>query len=71
MEYLKRPDTKQELVSQWQTNFNSIPTHLRREDTMKAELHCTVDVRTTITLANPDTNGIGESFSEVPYNCRS
>jgi adenylate kinase family enzyme len=43
VEYLKRPDTKQELVSQWQANFNSIPTHLRREDTMKAELHCTVD----------------------------
>ena len=43
-EYLKRPDHKQELVSQWQTDFNSIPTHLRREDAMKAELHCKVDV---------------------------
>ena len=42
--YLKRPDTKQEFVSQWQSSYNSLPGHLRREDLMKAELHQRVDV---------------------------
>ena len=44
-EYLKRPDHKQELLSQWQSEFNSLPIHQRREAAMKAELHCKVDVR--------------------------
>ena len=56
VEYLKRPDHKQELVSQWQREFNSIPTHLRREDGMKAELHCKVDVRTTNTVEHLNTD---------------
>ena len=42
--YLKRPDTKQEFVSQWQSSYNSLPVHLRREDLMKAELHQRIDV---------------------------
>ena len=54
LEYLKRPDHKQELLSQWQRDFNSLPLHLRREDAMKAELHCTVDVRKP-----PPTVGVG------------
>ena len=43
-QYLRRPDHKQEIVSQWQEMFNSVPAHLRRENVMKAELHCRVDV---------------------------
>lgn len=43
--YLCRPDAKQEFVSQWQTAYNSISHHLRREGSMKAELHHRVDVR--------------------------
>lgn len=44
--YLRRPDHKQEFVSQWQTTYNSLPTHLRCEEVMKAELHHRVDVST-------------------------
>ena len=43
-EYLRRPDHKQELVSQWQDDFNSLAVHLRREASVKAEQHCKVDV---------------------------
>ena len=43
-EYLRRPDHKQELLSQWQNDFNTLPVHVRREAAMKAELHCKVDV---------------------------
>ena len=46
IEYLQRPDHKQELLSQWQSDFNSLPIHLHREATMKAELHCKIDVYT-------------------------
>ena len=42
--YLCRPDHKQEFVSQWQSSYNSLEAHLRREDAMKAELHHRVDV---------------------------
>ncbi|XP_067838179.1 sperm flagellar protein 2 [Heptranchias perlo] len=38
-EYLvTRPDHKQEFVSQWQDDYNSIPEDLRQDDDMKAEL---------------------------------
>ena len=43
-QYLRRPDHKQEFLVQWQQNYNALPTHLRAEDVMKAELHCRVDV---------------------------
>ncbi len=42
--YLKRPDNKQEFVSQWQSSYNEIEQHLRQEDIMKAELHHRVEV---------------------------
>lgn len=44
-EYLRRPDHKQEFLLQWQQSYNALPAHLRREDSVKAELHHRVDVR--------------------------
>ncbi|XP_069737279.1 sperm flagellar protein 2 [Phaenicophaeus curvirostris] len=37
--YLKCPDLKQEFVSQWQTDFNSIADDLREDEETKEELH--------------------------------
>jgi hypothetical protein len=39
LEYLKRPDTKQELVSQWQKDFNAIHDDLRSDEEVRCELH--------------------------------
>nr|XP_046243810.1 sperm flagellar protein 2 isoform X8 [Scatophagus argus] len=41
--YLTRPDLKQELVSQWQKDFNSIPDDMREDEETKAELHMRLD----------------------------
>ncbi|KAM6229608.1 sperm flagellar protein 2 [Porphyrio hochstetteri] len=38
-DYLKHPDHKQEFVSQWQSDFNSIADDLREDEETKAELH--------------------------------
>ncbi|NXD86651.1 SPEF2 protein, partial [Halcyon senegalensis] len=38
-DYLKHPDIKQEFVSQWQSDFNSIADDLREDEETKAELH--------------------------------
>ncbi|NXI05650.1 SPEF2 protein, partial [Pachycephala philippinensis] len=38
-DYLKRPQLKQEFVSQWQTDFNSIADDLQDDEETKAELH--------------------------------
>ncbi|XP_056369286.1 sperm flagellar protein 2 [Oenanthe melanoleuca] len=38
-DYLKRPHHKQEFVSQWQIDFNSIADALRDDEETKAELH--------------------------------
>ncbi|XP_061881498.1 sperm flagellar protein 2 isoform X2 [Entelurus aequoreus] len=38
-QYLERPDLKQELVSQWQKDYNSIPDDLRHNEETKAELN--------------------------------
>ncbi|NWY18209.1 SPEF2 protein, partial [Aphelocoma coerulescens] len=38
-DYLKRPHLKQEFVSQWQTDFNSIDDDLQDDEETKAELH--------------------------------
>ncbi|NWS55190.1 SPEF2 protein, partial [Chunga burmeisteri] len=38
-DYLKCPDLKQEFVSQWQSDFNSIADDLREDEETKAELH--------------------------------
>lgn len=43
--YLLRPDLKQELVSKWQKDFNSIPDDMREDEETKAELHLRMDVR--------------------------
>ena len=45
--YLSRPDLKQELVTQWQKDFNSIPDDMREDEETKAELHLRMDVRRT------------------------
>ncbi|XP_034548605.1 sperm flagellar protein 2 isoform X2 [Notolabrus celidotus] len=41
--YLGRPDLKQELVSQWQKDFNSIADDMREDEDTKAELHLRLD----------------------------
>ncbi|XP_076010980.1 sperm flagellar protein 2-like [Genypterus blacodes] len=41
--YLGRPDLKQEVVSRWQTDFNSIPDDMRHSEDTKAELHQRLD----------------------------
>uniref|UniRef100_A0A3Q2QYW3 Sperm flagellar 2 n=1 Tax=Fundulus heteroclitus TaxID=8078 RepID=A0A3Q2QYW3_FUNHE len=43
--YLGSPDLKQELVSQWQKDFNSVPDDMRKDEETKAELHLRMDVR--------------------------
>ncbi|XP_069819162.1 sperm flagellar protein 2 isoform X2 [Dendropsophus ebraccatus] len=42
-DYLRRPDHKQEFVSQWQSDFNSIAEDMRGDGETKAELHQRVD----------------------------
>ncbi|XP_042176210.1 sperm flagellar protein 2 isoform X1 [Oncorhynchus tshawytscha] len=42
-QYLRRPDLKQEFVSQWQQNYNSIPKDMRDDEETKAELHQRLD----------------------------
>lgn len=39
-------------MSQWQSTYNSLEPHLRREDAMKAELHHRVDVSTQTKLSH-------------------
>lgn len=43
-QYLRRPDLKQESVSQWQKDFNSIPDDMREDEETKMELHLRLDV---------------------------
>nr|AAD56310.1 KPL2 [Rattus norvegicus] len=38
-EFLRRPDHKQDFVSQWQADFNSVPEDLWEDEETKAELH--------------------------------
>ncbi|NWQ76591.1 SPEF2 protein, partial [Columbina picui] len=38
-DYLKRPDLKQDFVSQWQLDYNSVADDLREDEETKAELH--------------------------------
>ncbi|MGH0150273.1 UNVERIFIED_CONTAM: hypothetical protein FKN15_055511 [Acipenser sinensis] len=44
-EYLKRPDHKQEFLSQWQHEYNCISDDMREDEETKAELHQRADVR--------------------------
>lgn len=41
--FLGRPDVKQEFVSQWQKDFNSVPDDMRDDEETKAELHLRLD----------------------------
>uniref|UniRef100_A0A1X7SDX8 Uncharacterized protein n=1 Tax=Amphimedon queenslandica TaxID=400682 RepID=A0A1X7SDX8_AMPQE len=43
IEFLKRPDCKQEFVSQWQREYNELSLNMRQQDFMKSELHHRVD----------------------------
>lgn len=51
-QYMGRPDLKQELVSHWQKDFNSIPDDMRQDEDTKAELHHRLDVRKYHILEN-------------------
>ncbi|KAL6113966.1 spef2 [Pungitius sinensis] len=42
-QYMGRPDLKQELVSHWQKDFNSIPDDMREDEDTKVELHLRLD----------------------------
>lgn len=44
-QFLRRPDHKQDFVSQWQADFNSLPEDLWDDEETKAELHQRVNVR--------------------------
>lgn len=49
--YLRRPDLKQEFVSEWQKYFNSsMWDSTRYDEQTKAELHLRLEVRTDFTL---------------------
>ncbi|KAL3868818.1 hypothetical protein ACJMK2_041577, partial [Sinanodonta woodiana] len=41
--YLRRPDTKQQFVTQWQKEYNSVPDDIRDDEETKAEMHQRVD----------------------------
>lgn len=41
--YLRRPDHKQEFVSQWQKAYNELPDDLRDDEEMRSELHQQLD----------------------------
>ena len=41
--YLRRPDHKQEFLSQWQADYNSLPDDIRGDEETKKELHQRVD----------------------------
>uniref|UniRef100_A0A3B5LGY1 EF-hand domain-containing protein n=1 Tax=Xiphophorus couchianus TaxID=32473 RepID=A0A3B5LGY1_9TELE len=43
--FLSCPDLKQELVSQWQKVFNSVPDDMREDEETKAELHLRLDLQ--------------------------
>lgn len=57
--YLRRPDLKQEFVSEWQKYFNSsMWDSTRYDEQTKAELHLRLDVRTdSITVCQENKNG--------------
>nr|KAG5711746.1 hypothetical protein BaRGS_023510 [Batillaria attramentaria] len=41
--YLRRPDHKQEFVTQWQKDYNMVPDDMREDEETRAELHQRVD----------------------------
>ncbi len=43
LKFLRRPDSKQEFVTRWQTAFNEFPADLRDDEDTKAELHKRAD----------------------------
>ncbi|XP_076440661.1 sperm flagellar protein 2-like isoform X2 [Babylonia areolata] len=43
LNYLRRPDHKQEFVSQWQKDYNLVPDDMREDEETRAELHQRVD----------------------------
>ena len=49
-QFLRRPDLKQEPVSQWQKDFNRMPDDMREDEETKAELHLRLDVMTNLNI---------------------
>ncbi|XP_077097866.1 sperm flagellar protein 2 isoform X4 [Siphateles boraxobius] len=42
-QYLQKPDLKQEFVSAWQCDYNSVPDNIREDEETKGELHQRLD----------------------------
>uniref|UniRef100_A0A671Q5H0 Sperm flagellar protein 2-like n=1 Tax=Sinocyclocheilus anshuiensis TaxID=1608454 RepID=A0A671Q5H0_9TELE len=42
-QYLQKPDLKQEFVSAWQHDYNSVPDNIREDEETKGELHQRLD----------------------------
>ncbi|XP_058633372.1 sperm flagellar protein 2 isoform X3 [Onychostoma macrolepis] len=42
-QYLQKPDLKQEFVSAWQRDYNSVPDNIREDEETKGELHQRLD----------------------------
>nr|XP_009299456.1 sperm flagellar protein 2 isoform X1 [Danio rerio] len=42
-QYLQKPDLKQEFVSSWQRDYNSVPDNIREDEETKGELHQRLD----------------------------
>ncbi len=49
-QHLQKPDLKQEFVSAWQRDYNSVPDNIREDEETKGELHQRLDVRQSPTL---------------------
>lgn len=43
LEYLQRPDNKQDFINQWQKEYNDIPDDIRFDEETQTEIHQTVD----------------------------
>ncbi|XP_045477711.1 sperm flagellar protein 2-like [Harmonia axyridis] len=63
MEFLQRPDDRQEILHEFQMTFNEISECLRSDDEVKAELHCRADELRKALQATSERN-IMESFGE-------
>ncbi|XP_005100478.1 sperm flagellar protein 2 isoform X2 [Aplysia californica] len=43
LQYLRRPDSKQEFIEQWQKTYNEVPDDMRDDEETRAELHQQID----------------------------
>uniref|UniRef100_X1Z7B7 Calponin-homology (CH) domain-containing protein n=1 Tax=Capitella teleta TaxID=283909 RepID=X1Z7B7_CAPTE len=69
LEFLSRPDHKQEFVSQWQKDFNAISDDLRGDEEMRCELHqCIEDLRERLWTICDERKAQAESEREGVMN---